>query len=224
MANARRYSKFLHQQLDPKVGVDFTQKIVIFRTTAASMTVPSTRNRINNKFKVPLNLVYVIAHGDSTPCPYFRIGLSKWYSKDPSITIDPFSYNVRKTVTDAGLGYGELINPPTLVWMDHCQSAGFNPTNHDWSWAETFSISGEGMFLGWSVGGQGGFGQAKTYGWAPADTFFNWNGWRELLWLNLFSYGNNFITSLNNADQVTRNGVCDPQQLHQYLGNQHASF
>ena len=76
-------------------------------------------------------------------------------------------------MTDAGLGYGELINPPTLVWMDHCQSAGFNPTNHDWSWAETFSISGEGMFLGWSVGGQGGFGQAKTYGWAPADTFFN---------------------------------------------------
>lgn len=156
--------------------------------------------------------------------PNFQIGLSKWYSKDPSITIDPFSYNVRKTVTDAGLFYGIEINPPTLVWMDNCKSAGFNPINHDWSWADTFNIGGEGMFLGWSVGGQGGFGDAKSYGWDTSSTFFNWNGWREILWLNLFSYGNDFITSLNNADQVMRNGVCDPQQLHQYIGNQHSAF
>ncbi len=221
-ANGRHYAKFLHSKLDPKVGVDFTQKIVIFQTTAVGMTFQSTRSRINNKFKVPLNLVYVIAHGNSFPCPYFQIGLSKWYSKDPSITIDPFSYNVRKTVTDAGLGYGEQINPPTLVWMDNCQSAGFNPTSHDFSWADTFGISGEGMFLGWSTGGA--IYDAATYGFAPSNPLFNWNGWREILWLNLFSYGNNFITSLNNADQVMQNGFNDPQKLHQYIGNQHASF
>lgn len=185
---------------------------------------PSLVTRINNHFSAQALLVYVAAHGGWGPnlAPYFAIGNYNWHSASDALTASSPSNNFNVRTLVYPLNYGDTgdpdsgpADPPRLVWMDNCNSAGGYSRQwpdmqypHSWavdtSWPDCFGITDytgyEGVFLGWS-----GFGY--IYHGPPNQSTIPWDTWREAMWRTLFSAAGgteNFQTAIYQVNIVHR--------------------
>ena len=200
---AMHYAGFIQKLLLTKVGVDFPSKssISVIVTTATSINMyPAIRNRINNQLQVSCNLVYVHSHGAAPVLPRFKIGNYLWYPYIPaSLPTTPPLVAFDVSNLTSGISYGNYNDPPTLVWMDQCQSAGINPLNPDFRWTIPFGIDSsngyEGAFVGFA-------GKISPYGFSSTSIYSCFTAWRENLWTNLFQYGQNIQTAIANANKT----------------------
>ena len=230
------YAKYIRTQISTRAfQFDYPANPIIvsakFKDKAAKSKM---HDRIKSQFRdVPLKLVYVDSHGQdgdgSVGAHRFFIGGVRYYSGEPAQVIDP-NYVVVSSLTHKW-NYGELgddnnpINdPPKLVWIHACESAGSNilavggdlkpiygaPTDADVydpfplrtgdmiSWAECFGIDPargyEGAFVGLS-------GYGKTINSYPSSP---WTKMRYNFWYSLFTEGRNVRSALiQSVNQVS---------------------
>jgi hypothetical protein len=177
-----------------------------YRVNAARGTLSrSAWYRINAHFYQILNVFYVNSHGEIDPIgdPYFGIGVFTWYSRN--IPPMPFAVSIRDYTRH--VGYGNFVDPPGLVWIDSCWSAGKNGVD-DLSFGEAFASGalGYGVFVGWN-----GFeppGSVRMYGTCSSC---RWTRWREHFWFEI-TVPNNFQTSLMRANSFTSR-VCPAEPV-----------
>ena len=158
--------------------------------------------RINNHFRIRLQLFYVNSHGGSLPRPFFGIGPYTWYSTISGGGVRGLvSFDL--SVLTRSVGYGNWVDPPALVWIDSCKSAGGSIDGtigaDDFAFQSAVFKSGSlqyGAFLGWN-------GNCYNYGaYAPPDDC--WTFWRRQFWIEATS-GRNFGTCLSRTNTLTRN-------------------
>lgn len=202
----KEYLQFIKDRLRP-LGPPYNNPSII-AINSREISKPSIQNspvvkRINDHFRSRLQLFYVDSHGGNEPRPFFGIGPYTWYSTvSGSGRIRGIAYYSLRDLT-RNVGYGSWTDPPALVWIDACKSAGSsldgNIGTDDYAFATEAFMSGElgyGVFLGWN-------GNAVNYGaWAPPDDC--WTFWRRQFWIEITS-GRNFGTALSNTDTRTRN-------------------
>lgn len=242
--SARGYGKFIQHELRANPtsfsvppGATFDPEILMIDTSQLYLGCPMITH-INNMFKLRLVLVYVDVHGDAG---FFGLGPFTWYANDPGTdghgggpVGDPnrgsrdYNFNIRDFTDQAGYD----IEPPKLVWIDSCESAGTYDSSGvltDWSFASAFGITfadfETGVFVGWS-------GDASGYGgYPPPDD--EWTAWRRNLWDRLFAGKKNFITSLNQTNSITQksglpafngNPLLHCEYSVRWRGNQSMSF
>ena len=147
--------------------------------------------------------------------------MHQWHGqRTPEDGIDPKKSDVSKLTAPIGYG-GSGNDPPQLVWMDHCESAGstidsgdlsngtpyednsdpilvafkhYRGANRNHYWANVFGVypdESEGVFLGWS-----GYGFQYDGAVNPA---YAWNDWRDKFWIKLAD-GANIGTALNSVE------------------------
>ena len=221
-----------------------------------SLTGPSIVALINYKFGKPQKFIQVTAHGRSYSVPNFRIGNYRWFSSDPGNStgdgaFDPnLHFNVRDLISAGGIQYGNSgedlieVDPPILVWMDHCASAGaggaVNPEEPlegelpsgtiNLGWDECFGVSRTSVdtaFVGWS-------GTVPNYGSERV-----WDIWREEFWCQMFlskkaigpAIGGFGLatTAIDACDNRARTGPSgnfygEPYNRRRVTGDSHASF
>lgn len=202
----KEYLRFIKDRLR-LVGSPYDRPSVI-AIDSRNIAKPSLDNsavvrRINNHFRRRLQLLYVNSHGGNLPRPFFGIGPYTWYSTTQG------SGRLRGHVAfdlselTSNVGYGTRVDPPALVWIDACRSAGGNLDGNvganDFAFQSAVFKSGSfqyGVFLGWN-------GNCYNYGaYAPPDDC--WTFWRRQPWIEVTS-GRNFGTALSRTDTLTRN-------------------
>lgn len=201
----KEYLNFIKNRLR-LVGSPYDNPSVI-AIDSRDIAKPSLNNstvvkRINNLFRRRLQLFYVNSHGDSLPRPFFGIGPYTWYSTISGGGVRGIvSFDL--SVLTRNVGYGNRVDPPALVWIDACKSAG--GSNDGTIGADDFAFQsavfksgslGYGVFLGWN-------GNCYNYGaYAPPDDC--WTFWRRQFWIEATS-GRNLGTCLRRTDTFTRN-------------------
>ena len=146
------------------------------------------------------------SHGGNEPRPFFGIGPYTWYSttRGHSDLRGRVSFDLSELTRN--VGYGSSVDPPALVWIDSCRSAGGTPDGgigaDDYAFASAVFKSGSleyGVFVGWN-------GSSLMYG-ALAPPEDCWTFWRRQFWIEITS-GRNFGTAFSNANTFTRNRGC----------------
>ena len=134
-------------------------------------------------FRSRLQLFYVNSHGGNEPRPFFGIGPYTWYSttRGHSDLRGRVSFDLSELTRN--VGYGSSVDPPALVWIDSCRSAGGTPDGgigaDDYAFASAVFKSGSleyGVFVGWN-------GSSLMYG-ALAPPEDCWTFWRRQFWIN----------------------------------------
>lgn len=217
------YADFIGEQVNKSLNIQHAQPLVVSPHLLQIDDDDGKGKRmaqiINRAFSRANKLVYVAAHGDFTQDsihPFFGIGAFAWHSAPNQFTnsanpsVRDINFNVRALTYDLNYGgHGDEDNnstdPPMLVWMDNCASAGAydygskapaDPTQGDAAWAFAFGVDfingQEGAFLGWN-----GWSITSGQQWAP-----EWAVWRGEVWRNLFSNGRNLASALQHADSA----------------------
>lgn len=156
-------------------------KLSIF--VAGFRVVPSpVISRINSHFRHHLNVFYVQSHGGAYSLSNngiynseFGFGSHFWHSSYSNGLPHTFHDDNLQALT-ASAGYG--AQPPALVVIDSCKSAGgapdgmFSAASPDYTYASDFGIAPEngGCFFGW-------IGNSEQYG-SQAPPHDDWNFWR----------------------------------------------
>ncbi len=202
----KEYLRFIKGRLS-LVGPPYDSPSVIV-IDSRDIAKPSIENssvakRINEHFSRRLQLFYVNSHGGNSPKPFFGIGPYTWYSTIPDGQTARGRVSFDMSEITRNVGYGRWVDPPALVWIDACRSAGSAPDGNigsdDFSFKSAVFKSGElqyGVFLGWN-------GVCFNYG-ALAPPNDCWTFWRRQFWIEITS-GRNFGTALSRTDTLTRN-------------------
>ena len=206
---AAKYINLIVSKLKPYVGVDFTAISIVTVTdkTKPYYKDPKTKTTTrSNSLKTVLgflshrlSLLYIQCHGNKAPRPFFDFGGVTYYSKISAGGPAQGDYVVNMPDLVAGVNYGGNADPPALVWIDACNSAGGNvdgspEQNRDDQFAQAFQsgANGYGTFLGWD-------GYVKCY---SQHTCFDY--YRDQIWTQIGA-GYNFLTAFNRADSNTEN-------------------
>ena len=228
-AKAIQYKHFLHAELDRYVGSDFHYPILVSILSDYDFVHdPKLVGRIENKFRRPALLVYVVADGEyhdmraesvdyiSSPIihPWFDMGGYRWYSKfTQGQQLTSKDIDVSLLTANAGYGgeFGTAGNGP-LVWMDTCLSTagggvinandysfGRNPL--DYQWATDFGIDSNGFGGGVYFGSVASIPRHYLTG-LPGNWGFDWSYWRQNVWDFLCAGGKNFQTALNRSYDI----------------------
>jgi len=139
-------------------------------------------------------------------------------------------------------GYGDPnavpFDPPKLVWMDNCESAGSARENYpnqlpydgepaeimDTGWADCWGIKYESGYQGVFVG-HDGFGY--MYQDDTTNPAYTWTAYRLSLWRNIFTNGENLTTAIYHAVDGaprTMSGSQNPQSRVRDAGDGSTSF
>jgi len=217
------YKNSIVQKLKPYKTNGSIRKIVpIIISNVSLLKVPSPKygnkidpiiTLINKELSTPLRLFYIDTHGGvhitsgGQQYPYFDLGSYGWYS-----TIDPSSqkfvglinFDMGQLVAPANYGGDFGNNPPGIVWIDSCGSAGSDPNNPQLpagdpnTGVDAFGFANDfqsgnyfGIFLGWS-------GYATPYG-SYAPPMDDWTFWRLDMWSQLLNPSNNYQTAFNHT-------------------------
>ena len=168
-------------------------------------------NFINHELSIPLRVFYVDTHGGEHQVmggpqyPYFSIGAYGWYSAIDANsplrargTVATFDVSGLTASANYGGDFGN--DPPGIVWIDSCNSAGGNSdgtsdsdpnTNGDsFQFANDFQSGNYfGVFLGWN-------GFTVNYGaYAPPND--DWTFWRLDMWTQLLNSSQNYTSAFN---------------------------
>jgi hypothetical protein len=210
------YKRYIRSRLSRLYGISFNRwsffitdpmsLLKDFRINAQRGTISqSAWYRINAHFYQRLHVFYVCSHGEIDPVggPYFAIGVFTWYSRP--IPARPFAVSI--TDYTQYVGYGNFVDPPGLVWIDSCWSAGKNGVD-DFSFATAFASGtlGYGVFVGWN--GLEPPGSVLMYGQCSSC---RWTRWREQFWFQV-TVPNNFQTSLMRTNNFTTL-FCPPELI-----------
>ncbi len=227
------YKNFLLQRLRPLRGTLFSGINYMTFDTKDMMnnqTGLRIKQAVVNQLSVPLQLLYVNGHGGDAPHPFFGMGYYTFYSYLlPSDAQNRGNARIRGFSTDLraltqNIGYGNFLDPPGLVWIDACDSAGTGAGSDQDAFGVTYSVGANawGVFLGWQA-------QCNIYGtFAPPDDA--WDFWRRQLWQELFVSHRNFQTAIDRADTYTRNrgygslGGFNPVDFRYWTGAGNTSF
>ena len=208
---AEQCRAFVLKRLNPYLGVTFTKidhlevdpsKPFFFKDKRTGKVGPSdTYKTLARALGHRLSLFYVDSHGDNAPHPFFLLG-GVVFDSAPSDHIPGY---LVKNMPDlvATANYGNSADPPALVWIDSCNSAGGNvnntPGQTDDSFAQAFNsgANGYGVFLGWN-------GSVWAYG-----STIPYDFWRRQWWTEVGA-GRNFDTALNNTNNKTSNNGLGP--------------
>lgn len=168
---------------------------------------------INKELGTPLRLFDIDTHGgvhntaNGQQYPYFGMGAYGWYSvidRSASKYVGQINFDMGQLVATANYGGDFGNNPPGIVWIDSCGSAGSDPNNDQvpagdpntgidaFGFANNFQSGNYfGIYLGWSgfASGYGGYAP-------PAD---DWTFWRLDMWSQLLNQANNYQTAFNNT-------------------------
>jgi hypothetical protein len=216
--NFRHYKNSILQKLQPYVTAGhITRPSVIAVRRQSDLVVggqaTKTLSKINAQLRIPLRLFYVNAHGGvhrpmpgevpQAEHPYFSLGGVTWFSIMNQNQFRPLNmpmiFDLSTIIAPAN--YGSTGNdPPGIVWIDCCKSAGGNPdgtstgppntSSDDFDFAEVFH-SGDlfGIFMGWN-------GNCINYGaWPPPND--DWTFWRLAMWTNMLNMSYNYTTAFN---------------------------
>lgn len=185
--NMIAYLKAIKADLAPSKGVVWNKFSFVIHATKQPRWTPSEIQRIDSHFRTPLTVFYVDAHGG--PGTYggvqFFSGAHYWESNAHPYN-DTANHSIMPALTQSA-NYG-VANPPALVFIDSCDSAGENPNNGDLSFANDFDIGdGPSGFVGWG-------GYAPTYG-QKGPPYDDWTFWRLDLWAQFTNYNITYDTA-----------------------------
>ena len=215
------YKDSIKQKLQPYLASGAISKISVIAPQSTDELVSGRKTTgmlksINAELSHPLRIFYVNCHGGiHTPLPgetpqnshpYFSVHGIIWYSAlnenqfFPEGARNLIRFDIRDQLAIAN--YGSSGNdPPGIVWIDSCDSAGGVPhnempagapgTGNDmWDFGNAFS-SGNlfGIFLGWN-------GYCRNYK-ADAPPADDWTYWRDDMWSQLLTPSNNYTSAFN---------------------------
>jgi|GEM_PF-5159189 len=196
--NMIAYLKAIKADLAPSRG-NVWNKFSSFIHRASEQNLKASEiQRIDGQFSTALAVFYVDTHGgigtlNNGGAPFFKFGGHSWRA-------DTFSSPISSSMqTLTGLaGYG-TYNPPALVFIDSCLSAGTIQSVPDLTFAYDFDIgNGSSGFIGWSE-------FAIQYGAAPAPRD-DWTFWRLDLW--------NQFTNVNQTYDTARSKLLGDYSRH----------
>ncbi len=230
-AKAIAYKHFLHAELDRFVGATFNYPILVSIVSDYDfLHDPNLVRRIENKFRRPAHMVYIVADGnyedpnappipgttipDVQPVhPYFGLGSYQFFSGFLSGEMTKPNY-IDVSALTAQAGYSFAEGP--FVWINTCfatagglttdpyngyQSGQRDPI--DYQWATDFGITGD------FFGGNGGVYLGATDSiprqylpQLPGNFGADWSTWRQNFLDFFCAGGNNFQTALRRSYDV----------------------
>jgi hypothetical protein len=201
MSNKNRLRGVGSQYSQPSIIITNSRDIVKPRITDSVVV-----KRINQFFRSRLQLFYVNSHGGNEPRPFFGIGPYTWYSTTQGHSNLKGYVSFDLSELTRNVGYGSSVDPPALVWIDSCRSAGGTLDGgigaDDYAFASAVFKSGSlgyGVFVGWN-------GKCLMYG-ALAPPQDCWTFWRRQFWIEITS-GRNFGTAFSRTNTLTQNRGC----------------
>ncbi len=181
------YLKAIKADLAPSKGNVWNKLSFFIHPSSETKMTPFEVQRIDSHFRTPLTVFYVDSHGGPSAADHgtgsqFMIGVHWWMSN----TFSGASHSSMATLTKSA-NYG-VSNPPALVFIDSCDSAGTDPSSPDLGFASDFDIGdGNSGFLGWA-------GFAVPYGFARAP-YDDWTFWRLDLWTQFTNVNQTYDTA-----------------------------
>jgi hypothetical protein len=195
--NMLAYLRAIKADLAPSQGNVWNKFSFVIHGSRQRGWTPSEVQRIDNHFRTRLSVFYVDAHGGLGQyggCEFFS-GAHYWESSSHPFN-DTVHHSLMPTLTQSA-NYG-VADPPALVFIDSCDSAGDDPNNGDLSFAGDFDIGdGPSGFLGWG-------GYAIQYG-AKAPPYDDWTFWRLDLWAQFTNVNITFDTAYSNLQRDYNN-------------------
>ena len=144
----------------------------------------------------PLKFLYIDTHGENAPRPFFGFGALTFYTSIIPGEGLQGKYAVDMQKICQNVGYGNNVDPPLLVWLDACCSAGGHDerpdTFPDYGFANDFGygLDSPGVFMGWNA-------YATCFGFGTC-----WDYWRNQFWQEI-GFGHNFGTAFDHTNTYT---------------------